>query len=225
MAYIEIQGRKIEGVIFDLDGTLVDSIADIGDSMNRVMLHMNFPTHTYADYRYFVGKGLRELIINAVPEAHRQDHIIDECYRLMNKDYGNNYINKTKVYDGIESLVSRLKEKDIKLAVLSNKLEEMTRKVVVELLEESTFEMVMGLNQEIPRKPDPQGALFISRQWKIKPENIAYVGDTSTDMQTAKNAGMIAIGALWGFRTKEELVEHGADILLKHPLDLLKNSH
>ncbi|MCF8388863.1 MAG: HAD family hydrolase [Bacteroidales bacterium] len=225
MAYIEIQGRKIEGVIFDLDGTLVDSIADIGDSMNRVMLHMNFPTHTYADYRYFVGKGLRELIINAVPEAHRQDHIIDECYRLMNKDYGNNYINKTKAYDGIESLVSRLKEKDIKLAVLSNKLEEMTRKVVVELLEESTFEMVMGLNQEIPRKPDPQGAMFISRQWKIKPENIAYVGDTSTDMQTAKNAGMIAIGALWGFRTKEELVEHGADILLKHPLDLLKNSH
>ncbi len=212
---------KFEAIIFDLDGTLADSIEDIGDAMNRVLQKQDFPTHSIEKYKYFVGRGLRNLVIEALPEKARKEELIEEFNQAMLEDYGKNYLVKTKTYEGVQEVVSRLKMNGFKLGVLSNKADAMTQKVVKELFPSGTFDIVLGLKKDMKRKPDPGGALILSEAMCVEPENIAYVGDTDTDMQTAKNAGMIAFGASWGFRTKEELLDNGADHILYHPEDLL----
>ncbi len=222
---MQIKNRKIKGIIFDLDGTLVDSIEDITDAMNRVLSSQGFPLHSVDDYKYFVGKGLRELIIEALPKQNRSEETIEKCFDLMREDYGKNYLVKTKAYKGVNDLLDSLKEMNIKMSVLSNKVDEMTKQVVKEIFGGNTFDIVLGKTSRFPRKPDPAGALFISKQMGIDPENMAYLGDTNTDMETARNAHMLAIGALWGFRTKEELLQHGAEIVIEHPMDLIANLH
>mgnify|MGYP006277682877 CR=1 FL=1 len=220
---MKIQEREIKAVVFDLDGTLADSIADIGDAMNRVLESKGFPVHSYRDYKYFVGKGLKNLVLASLPEDQRSDELIEECHDLMLQDYGKNYLVKTRLYDGIEELIDSLHAKGIRMAVLSNKAEEMTKKVVSELIGNEKIELVLGMKPSLPRKPDPAGAVFISEKFGIPRENFAYVGDTNTDMQTAVNAGMLPVGVLWGFRSEQELIESGAQVLLKHPMELIRN--
>jgi len=220
---MRIKGREIKAVVFDLDGTLADSIADIGDAMNRVLESKGFPGHSYRDYKYFVGKGLKNLVLASLPENHRPDALIDECYALMLEDYGRNYLVKTRLYDGIQELINMLYDKGIRMAVLSNKAEEMTKKVVSELLGDEKIEVVLGMKPSLPRKPDPAGAVFISEKFGIPRKQFAYIGDTNTDMQTAVNAGMLPVGVIWGFRSKQELIESGAGFLLAHPMELFRD--
>ena len=211
----------LKGLIFDLDGTLANTLEDLTDSMNRVLRCEGFPIHRREAYRYFAGAGVRNLVKRSLPEDQRGDAIVDRCFALMMADYRENCFVKTHLYDGIAETIDGLRTRGIKLAVFSNKLDELTQRFVEVLIGAEKFEMIIGAQPSIPIKPDPAGALLISKRLGIPPHSMGYIGDTSTDMITANDAGMFAIGALWGFRTKEELIESGAKKLLSHPLELL----
>ncbi|MFA6335142.1 MAG: HAD family hydrolase [Bacteroidales bacterium] len=213
---------KFKGVIFDLDGTLVNSLEDLADSMNIVLQNYNLPTHDLQAYKYLIGNGIRNLVRRALPESDSEEELINKCFNSMIEVYRNNCINKTKPYIGIVDLLDELVSRQMKLAVLSNKADELTKKIVSDLLPNWNFEAITGLSNEANKKPNPFGALQISEKSGVRPEKIIYVGDTGIDMQTANNAGMYAVGALWGFRTKEELISNGAKYLLNHPLDLIQ---
>ena len=213
---------NFKGIIFDLDGTLVNSLGDIADSMNNVLQRNGFPSHELQAYKHFIGNGLKNLVREALPEGSRDGKLIISCFDSMMEEYRKNCINKTRPYDGIIELLNELATREMKLAVFSNKVDDLTKKVVMTLLPLSNFEIVMGSSTEIPRKPNPLGAFLISQQLGISPEELIYVGDTDVDMKTANSAGMFAVGALWGFRTKEELTSNGAKYLLKHPLELIQ---
>jgi phosphoglycolate phosphatase len=212
---------RYKGVIFDLDGTLVNSLEDIADSMNIVLLRHGFPPHDLPAYRRFIGNGMKNLMHEALPESFKKEELIIKYYSEMIVEYRENCLNKTRPYNGIIELLNELTSLNFKLAVFSNKIDELTRKVVSTLLPNWNFEAVIGFSAEVPRKPDPFGALLISQKVGISPENLIYVGDTDVDMLTANSAGMYAVGASWGFRTRKELVSSGAKYMLNHPLDLI----
>lgn len=211
---------KFEGVIFDLDGTLVNSLEDIADSMNSVLMDFNYPAHEVESYKSFIGKGIQNLVRVSLPESNRDEITVTKCSNLMMETYKKNCLNKTKLYDGIIDLLNQLKSRNMKLGVFSNKADELTKKIVQELMP-NYFDIVMGLSTEAHKKPNPVGALHISEKLNIPPENMLYIGDTDIDMQTANNSGMYGIGVLWGFRTKEELIASGAKYVLNYPMDLL----
>lgn len=213
---------RYRGVIFDLDGTLVNSLEDIADSMNIVLQRHGFPPHDLPAYRYFIGNGMKNLMHEALPESFRKEELIIKYYSEMIAEYRENCLNKTRPYNGIIELLNELTALNLKLAVFSNKIDELTRKVVTSLLPDWNFEAVIGFSAEVPRKPNPAGALLISQKVGISPEDLIYMGDTDVDMQTANSAGMYAVGASWGFRTKEELFSSGAKYMLDHPLDLIR---
>jgi phosphoglycolate phosphatase len=207
-------------VIFDLDGTLVNSLDDLADSMNQVLRQYNFPIHENDAYKQFVGNGIRMLVGRALPQTHKDDKTISGCFNQMMDVYRTNCINKTKPYTGIIELLDQLVARKIKLAVLSNKADEFTRKIVLQLFP-GYFEVITGFTTEVSKKPNPAVALQIGQYLGTNPENIIFMGDSGVDMQTANNAGMYAVGALWGFRYGEELSANGAKLLLNQPLDLL----
>lgn len=211
---------KCKGVIFDLDGTLVNSLEDIADAMNEVLQKQDYPTHRYEQYQYFIGKGLRNLVYKSLPEIQRTESQIEHCYQLMVKIYRNNCTNQTKPYDGIIELLDYLTSQNLKLGVFSNKSDELTKKIVLTLFP-NCFEPVVGLSIEALKKPNPSEALSIANNWQLKPEEIIFVGDSDIDMQTAINANMKAIGVSWGFRPAEELIAEGAETIINHPADLL----
>ncbi|WP_421918928.1 HAD family hydrolase [Marinifilum sp.] len=211
----------IKGVIFDLDGTLANSIEDIADSMNQVLEENNFPTHDYTTYKTFVGRGIRSLVEKSLPNENRSSEEIKKNYERMMSVYDENCIVKTCLYPGIKDLLDSLRDKGIKISVFSNKANELTQKVVKVLLSDWKLEHVLGAGGEIPRKPNPKGAIFISDKMGIDPSELMYVGDSGVDMATAHNSGMHAVGVLWGFRDLEELLENGAQTLLENPMDLM----
>lgn len=211
---------NFKGVIFDLDGTLVDSLEDLADSMNKMLQDNHLPTHSLTAYKFFIGKGILNLVRRALPETIQDEKAIMSYYNQMLEIYNENCIVKTRPYEGIMDLINELQSREIKLAVFSNKADDFTKKIVQTLMP-GYFGMVTGLTIEAHRKPDPTGALKISEYFDMKPEDIIYIGDSDVDMQTARNAKMYAVGALWGFRTKEELMESGAKNVIAHPMDLL----
>lgn len=214
--------NRFQGIIFDLDGTLVDSLEDIADAMNRTLIHFGYPIYNYEAYKYFVGNGLKNLVTQCLPIEKRNEDDIAHCLRIMMFEYGKTYAEKTKLYPGMDELLNELSDKKLKMAVLSNKADELTQKIFNKLLIKWKFEIVLGASERFPRKPDPQSAVYIAEQMGLLPENILYLGDTNVDMKTANAAGMSAIGVTWGFRTKEELIENGARMIIEHPLELLE---
>jgi phosphoglycolate phosphatase len=210
------------GMIFDLDGTLLDSLEDLAESMNTVLCKVGFPTHDIEKYKYFVGDGMENLVLRALPQQNIGEGIVSKCMALMKEEYGNRLTNKTRPYDGIQEVLDELAHRGIKMAVLSNKPDEMIKLIVKRLLPGRHFAAVFGQRNGIPKKPDPCAALEIANFLGIKPDDFLYVGDTNTDMETANAAGMFAVGVLWGFREEEELLESGARALIKKPLDILK---
>ncbi|BAK74651.1 HAD family hydrolase [Arcobacter sp. L] len=211
-------GKKT--IIFDLDGTLLDSIEDIAISMNKVLKELNLPIHKIEDYKYFVGSGVDVLVENALKESSQD--MKKEVSRRFKKEYDQKLHENTKPYEGIYELLDELKKLDYNLAVLSNKPHDFTVQYVDYLFKDYGFKEVHGQKVEVPRKPDPIGAINIAKALNIPCEEIFFVGDTLVDMKTAKSAGMKAIGVLWGFRDEKELNENGADFIVKHPLDILE---
>jgi len=213
---------NFKGVIFDLDGTMIDSLEDIADSMNAVLHNNKLPLHNLVSYKQFIGKGLRNLVTRALPETLRTEEMRSRCLKQMMEEYNTNCIHKTKPYDGIKDLLDELVSRDIKLSVFSNKADDLTQKIVLNLFSGWKFEEIIGLKTESLKKPNPQVALLISKKTGIPTENMIYMGDTGIDMQTANNAGMYAVGVLWGFRNQEELETNGARYIIAHPLDLIQ---
>lgn len=213
---------NFELIIFDLDGTLTDTLADITDITNKVLSVLGYPLHSQTEYKYFVGNGLKNLVIKSLPESARTEDIIEKGYEKVLIEYTNTPVNKTKLYDGISELLYLLESKKIKKAILSNKADPITKKICEKLLSEWCFEIIIGANGKFPRKPDPTSALYIANTLGINPENILYVGDSGVDMETALRAGFTSVGVTWGFRKKEELIENGAKHIISHPVELIE---
>jgi len=206
---------------FDLDGTLLNTLEDLGNSLNRVLTKHGFPTHPLDAYRYFVGDGALMLIERSLPEQNRDPGTISACLQAFLEDYSQNWNLNTHPYSGVPEMLDALAERGLKMAVLSNKPDDATRQCVAELLGNWRFDVVLGQRDGIPRKPDPAGALEVAKRLSIPPRDFLYLGDTSVDMQTAIAAGMFAVGVLWGFRTEDELRRNGAQVLIERPRDLL----
>jgi phosphoglycolate phosphatase len=212
---------KYKAVLFDLDGTLLDTIEDLSNSMNAVLLESGFPMHDLEEYKCFVGNGLRNLVRRALPAENRDDITIDSFLAAMNEEYSKRWAEKTRPYKGIPELLDELTRRNIRLSVLSNKPHKFTKVIVEKFLSNWNFEVVFGERLGVAIKPDPSAAIEISAIMGIPPEDFLYLGDSGTDMKTARAAGMYAVGALWGFRKKEELVAEGAMSVISSPLELI----
>ncbi len=211
-----------EAIVFDLDGTLLDTLDDLADSMNYALGCMGFQPHERDAYRYFVGDGVVAMARRALPREHHDDGTLSRCIALFRQEYSRRWNAKTRPYDGVPELLDGLTARGMAMAVLSNKPHDFTELCVRELLGKWRFAAVLGVSGSVPPKPDPSGALAIARSLGVPAEHFLYVGDTGTDMRTASAAGMFAVGALWGFRTADELLAAGARILVESPRNILE---
>jgi phosphoglycolate phosphatase len=224
MAFKIFRRLKIEfqAILFDLDGTLLDTLTDIACAANAGLRELGFPTHPVESYRRFVGDGAGCLALRVLPEDHHDDETVERCREIIAARYAKCWADNTKPYPGIPELLAGLRARDVPMAVLSNKPHESTRTVVEGYFPDHYFRVVRGSLPSVPIKPDPAGALQIAEELDILPARFVYLGDTDTDMRTAVAAGMFPAGALWGFRSAEELATNGAKVLLKKPQELLK---
>jgi len=213
---------KFKAVIFDLDGTLLDTIEDLTDSMNTVLAGLELPLHSVSEFKKLVGKGMRNLVVSSLPESMQTDEIVDRCYNSMFETYGNRWDVKTRPYDGIPELLDSLTEKNIHLAILSNKIDKITQLIVQKYFPGWKFDAVFGERPGVPRKPDPAALNEIIQIMQLEPAEIICLGDSGSDMEAAIKAGAYPVGALWGFRDADELLSHGAKIMIKKPGELLE---
>jgi phosphoglycolate phosphatase len=208
-------------VIFDLDGTLLDTLTDIGAAANRTLDSLGYPQHDLECYREFVGAGVRVLFGRALPEGSADEATVTRCAERFNVEYGRQWNVATRPYDGVPEMLDQVMRRDVKMAVLSNKPDAFTRQCVEYYLADWPLAPVLGQRDGIPRKPDPAGVREILNHWNISASDCLYLGDSDIDMQTAHAARVLAVGATWGFRTAEELVRNGARRLIDHPVDLV----
>jgi phosphoglycolate phosphatase len=191
----------MRGVIFDLDGTLVDSLADIAAAMNRTLAARGFPTHPLDAYRSFVGEGVRKLAERALPaDALSETTSLVAAYQA---DYAEHFLESTAPYPGIAELLEALSSRGVPMSVLSNKPEGPTRQLVEALFGGRRFRGVSGERPGVPRKPDPTAALELARDMDVPASDVSFIGDTLVDVACARAAGMRPLGVLWGFRAKE----------------------
>jgi len=214
--------KNLRAVVFDMDGTLLNTIDDLGDCMNRVLQHEGFPVHPIEAYKHFVGDGMLNLVRRVLPEKHRDRAAVQRVRQMMEAEYAEHWADKTQMYPGIAALLDRLKALDIRMAILSNKPHTFTRVMAERYFKNWSIDPVLGARDGVARKPDPAAALEICRSWELEPGEVLYAGDTNTDMQTAHRGGLFAVGVLWGFRSKEELLASGAQRLAADPLELLR---
>ena len=214
---------QYKAVIFDLDGTLVDSLADLSDSVNLMLESYGFPTHEMEKYRYFVGNGSKKLMERTLPrDKAASAEFVEEALVKYKAIYKERLLEKTRPYNGVRELLAELKSRGIPLAVCTNKHNDAALTIVKILFAPGTFEEVLGDRPGFPKKPNPATPLEIASHLGVNPDEVAYLGDTSVDMETAVHAGFLPVGVLWGFRPEEELVKSGAKVLLKAPLELLE---
>ncbi len=208
--------------IFDLDGTLINSIEDLADSMNAALSDNGLAVHNVSDYYRFVGDGAAKLIVRAIGANNYTDELVVKVKSDFVRHYSENVVNKTFVYDGAIELLMSLKKKGYMLAVASNKPDEFISYIVTNLFADKTFDYIRGNISGTPHKPDPQIVFDIINKLNVEKDNCCFVGDSGVDILTAKNAGIKSIGCLWGYRNREELEGAGADYIVGHPLDILE---
>ena len=210
-----------QNVIFDLDGTLLNTIDDLADAGNWVCNLHGWPTHTVEEYKRFVGNGLFKMVERFAPADHRE---AEEVQQVLDRDFAPYYNahkeDKTAPYAGMPQMLAQLKAAGISMAVLSNKADELAGPVV-EGYYPGVFPLIQGALPGVPTKPDPTLLHRIMERMGATRENTLFVGDSNVDIQTAKNGGLISCGVLWGFRSRAELVEQGADFLAETPEKLV----
>ncbi len=212
-----------KAVIFDLDGTLSDSIASMKYCGDRALAPFGYGPFPESDYKYFVGDGAANLVKRALKAGGDEDLVhFEEAFALYKKFFADDCMYQVKPYSGIPELLAALKEKGLKIAVLSNKPHDQTIDVIETVFGKGYFDIIQGQKDELPIKPDPAGVFAILKQLNLTAEDILYLGDTATDMKTGKSAGAFTVGALWGFRNRKELEEGHADAIIAHPLELLR---
>ncbi len=209
-----------KSVIFDLDGTLVDSLQDISILMNKVLNDFGFSSHPAESYKTFVGNGTDILVERVLPKEgqHLKERILQTYLPLLAK-HGSDF---SSLYPGIPDLLDWLSERKIPLAILSNKPQSSVNQVAQKMLGKWKFSMALGDRPGLARKPKPDGALSIANLQNIPPSAFVFLGDSNVDMLTSQNAGMFSVGVSWGFRTREELLKSGAALVLEKPMDLIK---
>jgi len=211
----------LKALIFDLDGTLLDSLADIATSINEMLAARGHPKCETEVFRQMVGDGMEKLVERALPE-HARD---EETIRLGTAEYRALYEThwnlETKPYPGIEALLDALRSRGIKLGVISNKAHRFTVPMCDHFFGPDRFDAILGARDGVPHKPAPDGGLELIAALGLTPDECAYVGDSGIDMAFAKACGMRAIGVLWGFRDEAELREHGADVLVSRAGEIL----
>lgn len=217
----------IKGVIFDLDGTLLNTIEDIKDSINLALNEMGLKgDYTTEEMKYFVGSGVDVLTERAIKKFHVQKERRIELKERYNYIYGKRKAIKTKPYEGISELILSLRKRHIIVALLSNKPHQDTLDVLDHYFGLQNFDFPFGKREGIPPKPNPQGVELLLETMNLKREEVIYVGDSDIDMQTARNANLTKIGVSWGFRTKQELYQNGADYIIDKPnqiIDIIEN--
>lgn len=212
-----------KAVIFDLDGTLTNTLKSLWKSTNMALATAGLPPHEIDSYKYFAGNGAKELIRKSlIADGDTELVHFDSVMEAYNRIFEEYCMYEVKPYDGIRELLKALKEKGLHLAVNSNKPQPRTVDVVEEIFGKDTFDLLVGQCEERRRKPAPDGVNYIREQLHLNKEDVLYIGDTCTDMQTGKSAGVFTVGALWGFRDRQELVENHADAIIEKPLELLQ---
>lgn len=208
--------------IFDLDGTLLNTIADLANATNHALAEFGYPTHTTDEYRYFVGNGIDKLFERALPEGEKTQENILKIRNSFIPYYNIHNADQSRPYPGIEELLSTLQTKGMKLAVASNKYQEATTKLIRQYFPNIHFTAIFGQCKGIPTKPDPQVIEEIIRMAEVKKEDTIYTGDSCVDMQTGKNACVTTVGVSWGFRPRTELEAYHPDLIADNCEDILR---
>ncbi len=211
---------RFKAAIFDLDGTLLDTLDDIGTAANAVLSQFEQPKHSMEAYKTLVGDGVAVLFQRAWPATKADPHLLEQAVAAFQSSYAKQWNNRSKPYDGIEILLNRLQADSMTLGVLSNKPDQFTRQCIDHFFTNIHFSCVAGQKPDVPRKPNPAGVFQMAAEWKLRTEEIAYIGDTNTDMETAVAAGCCAIGVSWGFRAVEELRRAGAQQIFQTASEL-----
>lgn len=220
--------KQYKGVIFDLDGTLLDTIEDLGDSANEVMREYGCPELDYNQYTQLIGNGVKRLIESCFESSEKgckligQDGFVEVAVNKFIKVYDKIYQNKTKPYQGIPEVLNVLKEKGIKMAVNSNKLDDYLKILVSKCFPDIPFSGAIGDSEAYPKKPDPTAAIKLTELMNLSASEVIYIGDSNVDILTGHNAGMDTMGVAWGFRGEKELRESGADYMAHHPEDICR---
>ena len=211
--------KQYSAYIFDLDGTLLNTLGDLCASCNYALKHMGFPTRTIDEVRRFVGNGVAKLIERAVPEGTPSD-VTAETLAVFRKHYLDHGLDTTRPYDGITEMLEELKRRGKRIAVVSNKFNDATRQLCAHFFP-TTVEVAIGETSTIRKKPAPDTVMEAIRQLGVDTDGAVYVGDSDVDIMTARNCDMPCISVLWGFRDKDFLVQHGATTFAKMPADIL----
>ena len=208
-------------VVFDLDGTLINSIADLTVAVNQALVACGYPTHSEQECSMMVGNGVRKLLERALPEGERTEENVERIRELFIPFYDIHNADLSRPYEGICELLGELQARGIMMAVASNKYHSATQKLIAHYFPNIRFEVVLGHREGVPAKPHPQIVDDIIAHTGVLKEDILYVGDTSVDMQTAANAGVDVIGVSWGYRPREELATHNPLAIIDHPNELI----
>lgn len=213
-------------VIFDLDGTLLNTIADLGNACNHALLEKGYTAHPLSAYNYMVGNGVHNLVQRAAPDASGEE--LEELLRLFRSYYDEHCLELTKPYDSIKELLEDLKSLEVKVAVASNKYQDAVSKIISHYFPEIPFVSVYGEREGIPRKPDPSQIFAILNESPTPKKDVIMVGDSAIDIETARRACVESVGVTWGFRPVSELRRAYADHIISHPkeiLDILKKEY
>ena len=211
----------IKACIFDLDGTLADTLESMAYVANEIMKKFGLKEMPVDNFRYYCGEGAHMLMTRCLKDAGDPQLLhLEEGEKIYRDMFAENPMYHVTHYEGMPETIKALKEKNIRLAVCSNKPHPAAVKVIRIMFGED-FDLVLGQSDAVRRKPAPDGPLKIAEEFEVSPEECMYIGDTATDMKTGKAAGMLTVGALWGFRTRKELTENGADVVAERPTDLL----
>lgn len=210
---------RFDAALFDLDGTLLDTLTDLSSSANHALAAVGRPTHPREAYRMFVGQGVRNLFVAALGPDHQG--LVDDAVAAFHDHYAEHRFDTTAAYPGIGAMLDRLASAGMKLGVLSNKPHEATVDVVQRFFGDLNWAVIRGHKPATLPKPDPASAIEVLAAMGVEAERCLYVGDTKVDMLTGKRAGMFTVGVSWGFRSIEELTENGADAIVDTPEELL----
>ena len=213
--------KMIKAVLFDLDGTLVNSLTDLSVSVNYALEHFDFPIHKTEEYKYFAGDGIPKMIERALPQENRNQESVEKVKKVFLDYYSVHYADNTCAYSGMTELLNRLKKSGIKLAVVTNKAQEMADKVVKKTYGD-LFDVIFGKREGIPAKPNPAAALIVMDMLGVKPRECIFLGDSANDVLTGFNSGAVAVGELWGFRDRAELSENHARFIINAPNELIE---
>lgn len=210
----------LKAIVFDLDGTLLHTVPDIAAAMNRALAACGLPTHDQKTVEAFLGGGIRDAVLKATPDG-TDEQTIGRVLDLYRDDYVAHCTEKTVLYDGVREMVDGFAQRGMKMAVLSNKTEETARKIIAHFFPEGQFSAVFGRVPDRPLKPHIDAAKPVLEALGLEPHEIAYVGDSNTDILFAKAVGMLPVATPWGYRSREELVEAGAELIAEKASDLL----